>query len=78
MSWAKRYKVMTMRISKASSGDVLLQVVFHCQMYAEQGRFGISDVITTLQEKLIRRHPHVFEAETLEDDTAVKASWDAD
>lgn len=61
---------------KGELGDVLLQVVFHCQMYAEQGRFDISDVITTLQEKLIRRHPHVFEAETLEDDTAVKGRWD--
>ena len=61
---------------KGELGDVLLQVVFHCQMYAEQGRFDMSDVITTLQEKLIRRHPHVFEAETLEDDTAVKARWD--
>ncbi|MGP5134472.1 nucleoside triphosphate pyrophosphohydrolase [Psychrobacter cibarius] len=61
---------------KGELGDVLLQVVFHCQIYAEQGRFGMSDVITTLQEKLIRRHPHVFEAETLEDDTAVKARWD--
>lgn len=61
---------------KGELGDVLLQVVFHCQMYAEQGRFGMSDVITTLQEKLIRRHPHVFEAETLKDDTAVKARWD--
>ncbi|GAF57472.1 nucleoside triphosphate pyrophosphohydrolase MazG [Psychrobacter sp. JCM 18902] len=60
---------------KGELGDVLLQVVFHCQMYAEQGRFDMSDVITTLQEKLIRRHPHVFEAETLEDDTAVKARW---
>ncbi len=61
---------------KGELGDVLLQVVFHCQMYAEQGRFNMSDVIATLQEKLIRRHPHVFEAETLEDDTAVKARWD--
>ena len=61
---------------KGELGDVLLQVVFHCQMYAEQGRFDMSDVINTLQEKLIRRHPHVFEAETLEDDTAVKARWD--
>ena len=57
-------------------GDVLLQVVFHCQMYAEQGRFDMSDVITTLQEKLIRRHPHVFEAETLKDEAAVKERWD--
>ena len=61
---------------KGELGDVLLQVVFHCQIYAEQGRFDISDVITTLQEKLIRRHPHVFEAETLKEDAAVKARWD--
>ena len=61
---------------KGELGDVLLQVVFHCQLYAEQGRFDISDVIATLQEKLIRRHPHVFEAETLTDEAAVKARWD--
>ena len=61
---------------KGELGDVLLQVVFHCQMYAEQGRFDMSDVINTLQEKLIRRHPHVFEAETLKDDAAVKGRWD--
>ncbi len=61
---------------KGELGDVLLQVVFHCQLYAEQGRFDISDVITTLQEKLIRRHPHVFEAETLKDEAAVKVRWD--
>lgn len=61
---------------KGELGDVLLQVVFHCQMYAEQGRFDMSDVITTLQEKLIRRHPHVFEAETLQYEAAVKERWD--
>lgn len=61
---------------KGELGDVLLQVVFHCQMYAEQGRFDMSDVITTLQEKLVRRHPHVFEAETLKNDAAVKERWD--
>ena len=61
---------------KGELGDVLLQVVFHCQLYAEQGRFDMSDVITTLQEKLIRRHPHVFEAENLKDEAAVKERWD--
>ncbi|MBB3106579.1 MazG family protein [Psychrobacter luti] len=61
---------------KGELGDVLLQVVFHCQMYAEQGRLDMSDVITTLQEKLIRRHPHVFEAETLKDEAAVEERWD--
>ena len=61
---------------KGELGDMLLQVIFHCQLYAEQGRFDMSDVITTLQEKLIRRHPHVFEAETLKDEAAVKERWD--
>ena len=61
---------------KSELGDVLLQVVFHCQLYAEQNRFDMSDVITTLQEKLIRRHPHVFDSENLPDDAAVKVRWD--
>ncbi len=61
---------------KGELGDVLLQVIFHCQLYAEQGRFALTDVITTLQQKLIRRHPHVFETESLKDEVAVKARWD--
>ena len=61
---------------KSELGDVLLQVIFHCQLYAEQGRFDLNAVIMTLQQKLIRRHPHVFEAESLEDEHAVKARWD--
>lgn len=61
---------------KGELGDVLLQVIFHCQLYAEQGRFDLADVITTLQQKLIRRHPHVFETESLKDEVAVKARWD--
>lgn len=41
-------------------GDVLLQVVFHSQIGAEAGTFTIEDVLDTLANKLIRRHPHVF------------------
>ena len=41
-------------------GDVLLQTVFHAQIAAEAGRFTIDDVLNTLCEKLITRHPHVF------------------
>lgn len=44
-------------------GDLLLQVVFQSQMYSEQGAFDFQDVVNTLSEKLIRRHPHVFQAE---------------
>lgn len=61
---------------KGELGDVLLQVVFHCQIYAEKHQFDLSDVIHTLQSKLIRRHPHVFEADKLADDEAVKKRWD--
>ncbi len=61
---------------KGELGDVLLQVVFHCQLYAEQGRFGLAEVIENLQQKLIRRHPHVFDKKNLPDEEAVKQRWD--
>lgn len=61
---------------KGELGDVLLQVIFHCQIYAEQHQFDLGEVIYTLQSKLIRRHPHVFEADSLADDAAVKKRWD--
>ena len=41
-------------------GDVLLQVVMNSQIAKEQGLFDFGDVVQTLSEKLIRRHPHVF------------------
>jgi len=41
-------------------GDLLLQVLFYAEMAANEGHFTISDVLTLLNEKLIRRHPHVF------------------
>ena len=61
---------------KGELGDVLLQVIFHCQIYAEQHQFDLGEVVYTLQSKLIRRHPHVFEADNLPDDAAVKKRWD--
>lgn len=41
-------------------GDLLLQVAFHARMAEEQGAFNFADVVETVTEKLIRRHPHVF------------------
>ncbi len=41
-------------------GDVLLQVVFHAQLAAEEGRFTIDDVVDAINDKMIRRHPHIF------------------
>src|SRR6267378_6747400 len=43
-------------------GDVLLQVVFHCQLARERGAFDFEKVTRELVNKLIRRHPHVFGA----------------
>src|SRR5207302_888878 len=45
---------------KEELGDVLLQVLFHAQIGHEQQTFTIEDVLETLAEKLVRRHPHVF------------------
>ena len=54
---------------KEELGDLLLQVVFQSQMYSEQGAFDFNDVVEGLCEKLIRRHPHVFQAEAYENMT---------
>lgn len=44
-------------------GDVLIQVVFHAQLAEEKGYFNLEDVAREINEKLIRRHPHVFGAD---------------
>jgi len=57
-------------------GDLLLQPVFFAEMAREQGLFSVSDSLDSINEKLVRRHPHVFgdaQAETPED---VKVRWD--
>ncbi len=45
---------------KEELGDVLLQILLHAQIKSEEGKFSIEDVCNTLSEKMIRRHPHVF------------------
>jgi ATP diphosphatase len=45
---------------KDELGDLLLQVVFHSRMAEESGSFDLSDVITAICDKMVRRHPHVF------------------
>lgn len=59
-------------------GDVLLQVLLHAEIAKERGAFDFSDVVQMLSEKMIRRHPHVFDeidpAETKEEGLA---RWNA-
>lgn len=58
-------------------GDLLFQIVFHCRIAAEQGRFGMGDVLRRLVDKMTRRHPHVFgQAEVRTPDEAL-AQWEA-
>lgn len=57
-------------------GDLLLQVVFHCQLARERGAFDFEAVCQTIAEKLIRRHPHVFGDLKVKDVATVWANWD--
>lgn len=57
-------------------GDLLLQIVFHSQIAAEEGRFTVSDVIREVHEKMVRRHPHVFGTKRAKDAAEVLKNWE--
>tara|TARA_B100001996_G_scaffold359776_1_gene325306 strand:- start:15 stop:827 length:813 start_codon:yes stop_codon:yes gene_type:complete len=57
-------------------GDLLFQVIFHSQINKEESNFDISDVIQVLCEKMIRRHPHVFNFDKKEDKTKIESTWE--
>lgn len=63
---------------KGELGDLLFQVVFYAQMAKEQNLFEFQDIIDTVSEKLMRRHPHVFAGTELADEQAVNANWEAE
>ena len=57
-------------------GDVLLQVVFHCQLAEERGAFDFDQVCRRIVAKLVHRHPHVFGENKLKTAEAVVAQWE--
>ncbi len=57
-------------------GDLLLQVVFHCQLAQERGAFDFEEVTRHLVDKLIRRHPHVFGTTKVKGVDEVWANWE--
>ena len=61
---------------KEELGDLLLQVMLHAQIAEEEGLFDVEDVIRAITEKMIRRHPHVFEGKVFESDEERRASWE--
>lgn len=57
-------------------GDLLLQVVFHAQMAAEEGSFTFEDVAASINEKMVRRHPHVFGEQVIASASAQTDNWE--
>jgi len=57
-------------------GDILLHIVFYARIGDEKGAFDIAKVIAQLNEKLIRRHPHIYGDTTVEDEEEVKQNWE--
>lgn len=62
---------------KEELGDLLLQVVFHSRMAEEQGIFAFDDVARAINDKMVRRHPHVFGDQTYDSLAEQKAGWEA-
>lgn len=61
---------------KEELGDLLLQIVFHSQIAKEEGHFSIDDVIDSISNKLITRHPHVFGNAKFKTAEEVLKQWD--
>jgi MazG family protein len=61
---------------KEELGDLLLQPVYHAQMASEEGSFEFADVVRTVCEKMINRHPHVFGPEAARSAPLAKGFWE--
>ena len=57
-------------------GDLLFQVVFHAQMAQERGWFDFAQVASAIHEKLVRRHPHVFDGQGVGGDAELSRNWE--
>lgn len=61
---------------KKETGDLLLHIVFYARIASELKAFDIADVIHSLCDKLVERHPHIYGDVTAEDEETVKANWE--
>ncbi len=57
-------------------GDLLYQVLFHCRIAEENGEFSIDDVIKGINDKIIRRHPHVFSNQEVSSVEDIVKNWE--
>ena len=61
---------------KNELGDLLLHIVFYSKIASEKNKFDIKDVISTICEKLIYRHPHIYKNTKVNDEVDVKLNWE--
>ncbi|MBL7940309.1 MAG: nucleoside triphosphate pyrophosphohydrolase [Flavobacteriales bacterium] len=61
---------------KKELGDLILHMVFYAKIGQEKGAFDITDVLNSICEKLIHRHPHIYGDVKVKDDEEVKANWE--
>lgn len=61
---------------KKEVGDILLHIVFYAKIGSETGSFNMKDVIDSLNEKLIRRHPHIYGDTKVQNSEQVKENWE--
>lgn len=61
---------------KKELGDLLLHIVFYSKIGNEKGKFTVSEMIETISEKLIHRHPHIFGDVEVQDENEVKRNWE--
>jgi XTP/dITP diphosphohydrolase len=66
-----------MKAIKGELGDLLLHIIFYSKIASETNDFTITDVINTLCDKLIERHPHIYGDVTVQNEEEVKANWEA-
>ena len=57
-------------------GDLLFQIVFHARMAEEKGWFDFAGVVSAINQKMVRRHPHVFADEQVADARAQTEAWE--
>ena len=61
---------------KNELGDIMLHIVFYARIGSEKGAFNITDVLESINRKLINRHPHVFSDVHVDNDEQVKENWE--
>lgn len=61
---------------KGELGDIMLHLVFYSKIASEQKQFDVADVLNTVCDKLVHRHPHIYGNVTVADEEEVKANWE--